>query len=110
MAPASLGAPAPTYPGDTPIDLHALYQQNAACGYTHPIELRPHHAQSIAMHLRGIQGVASVLVAASDSEMIELSAWMRAGLIEAITALADSATTTLDSLNERAAQAQGAQA
>lgn len=104
MALAPTGAHAPT--GDTPpLDLHALYQQQSACGYTYSLTLPPHSAAGIAARLRGINAAACVLIAANDGELLDIGAFIRAGLAEAINALADDAASILEHHNERAAAA-----
>lgn len=91
-----------------PLDLHSLYQQQAACGYTRDLVLHATQVQSLNASLRGINAVVAVLVAADDAEQIGISDWMRSGLTEAIRALSWGMTKELESANEHAREKGGA--
>ncbi len=102
MALASLGAPAPTpcAQESAPLDLHALYHQQSACGYTRNLTLRATQAQQLTASLRGITAITAVLMAESDDETLHLGNWLRAGLVEAVHSLAWSASNDLERINE----------
>lgn len=87
-----------------PIDLHRLYQQQAACGYTRDLLLSCSTVQGITARLRGISAITAVLIAADDSESLCLGAWLSAGLIEAVHALASDAHCDIERINNRAAK------
>lgn len=107
MALKSIGASAPVAPVENdepqPLNLHALYQQQAACGYTRDLVLRSTTAQGITARLRGISAITSILLASSDSETLHLGEWLQHGLIEAVSALAQDAHYDLEQVNESAA-------
>ena len=104
----SLGAPAPTPDADesAPLDLHALYHQQEACGYTRALTLSAHQVQNLMGHLRGIHAINAVLIASSDDSSLQLGQWLRCGLVEAANALAWAASNDLDTISERAHKEQ----
>ena len=91
----------------TPLDLHAMYRQQASCGYTRSLLLGPHTVQIIAARLRGISAIGAVLTAATDEESLAISGWMRGGLVDAVRYLAADAHADLERANERAAALEG---
>lgn len=94
-----------------PLSLHHLYHQQAAAGYSYDLTLHSHQVQKITANLRGINAIAAVLIAGDDGEQLELGAYLRGGLIEAISALSWDLTNRIERDNERAAKkAQGTQA
>lgn len=94
-------------PGDeqSPLDLHDLYHQQEAAGYSRDLTLPSHVVQSLAQSLRGINAVTAVLIA-GDNETLRLGDWLRGGLIEAANALSWSMSNDLERANEHAARAQ----
>ena len=91
-----------------PLNLHHLYQQQAACGYTRDLVLRAHQVQDLVSRLRGINAITAVLIAGDDTEQLHLGDWLRAGLTEAVGALAWDMTEHLERINERACKQEGA--
>lgn len=89
----------------TPLNLHAMYRQQASCGYTRSLLLVPHTVQSIAARLRGISAIGAVLTAATDDESLAIGEWMHAGLLDALRHLAADAHAALEHANERATNA-----
>lgn len=90
-----------------PFDLHAMYRQQAACGYTRSLLLMPRNVESIASRLRGISAIGAVLTAANDDESLVIGEWMRGGLLDALRHLAADAHADLERANERAAALEG---
>ena len=90
-----------------PLDLHAMYRQQATCGYTRSLLLVPYTMQSISARLRGISAIGAVLTAATDEESLAISGWMRGGLVDAVRYLAADAYADLEHANERAAALEG---
>lgn len=91
-----------------PLDLHRLYQQQAAGEYTRDLMLSRSTVQGITARLRGISAITAVLIAADDSEPLCLGAWLSAGLIEAVHALASDAHYDIERINNLAAKEGGA--
>ena len=91
-----------------PLDLHGLYRNQAACGYTRDLTLRSHIVQSITARLRGISTITAVLIASDNTEMLHLGDWLRAGLTEAISALASDAQDDIERINNQAQKERGA--
>ena len=89
----------------TPLNLHAMYRQQASCGYTRSLLLVPHTVQSIAARLRGISAIGAVLTAATDDESLVIGEWMHGGLLDALRYLAADAHADLEHANERATNA-----
>ena len=89
----------------TPLNLHAMYHQQASCGYTRSLLLVPHTVQSIAARLRGISAIGAVLTAATDDESLVIGEWMHGGLLDALRHLAADAHADLEHANERATNA-----
>lgn len=117
MALSSSCAPAPAFSFEQqaahseigPIDLHALYLQQSACGYTRDMALPAYTAEKLAGRLRGISVITNLLLAASDTEIVKLGDSMHFGLIEAMSHLAADASADLEIANDRAAKkAKGA--
>ena len=109
MAQAPAGAPASPRScaqDSAPIDLHHLYLEQVACGFTRDLKLYAHQAQDLATHLRGITAIASVLIASGHCDAMEIGPWMQHGLFEAIGALSHNATAKLESINDRAHKEQ----
>lgn len=109
MAPAHPGAAAPISPcahDGAPLNLHALYRQQSACGYTRSLTLHAAQAQQLTASLRGINAITAVLMAESDDETLHLGNWLRAGLVEAVHSIAWSATNDLERINEHAHKEQ----
>lgn len=93
--------PKHTYAADgKTFNLHDLYLRNSACGYPEKTLLPLGSAAKVAARLRGINAVSAVLIAGSDEGDIELGAWMRGGLAEAIHALAEDAFNELERCKE----------
>ena len=90
-----------------PLDLHALYRQQASRDYTRSLLLMPSTVESIASRLRGISTIAAVLTAATDDESLAISGWMRGGLVDAVRHLASDAHADLERANERATALEG---
>ena len=91
----------------TPLDLHAMYRQQASCGYTRSLLLGPHTVQIIAARLRGISAIGAVLTAATDDESLAIGEWMHAGLLDALRHLAADALTDLERANNCASVLEG---
>ena len=89
----------------TPLDLYAMYRQQASCGYTRSLLLGPHTVQSIAARLRGISAIGAVLTAATDDESLVIGEWMHSGLLDALRSLAADANADLERANKRATNA-----
>lgn len=83
------------------LDVHALFQERATCGYDRDLTLAAHEVQYITARLRGIGSISALLIAAGDRNEMKLSEWMESGLTEALHALAEDAQSILDSSNER---------
>lgn len=90
-----------------PLDLHAMYRQQATCDFTRSLLLVPSTVESIASRLRGISAIGAVLTAATDEESLAISGWMRGGLVDAVRYLAADAHADLERANERAAALEG---
>lgn len=82
------------------VDLHALYRRAAVCGYGDALTFTASNVQSIQARLRGITAVSAILIAEVGSTEIDLGAWMRSGLVEAVHALAADASREIDRLND----------
>ncbi|MNS50468.1 hypothetical protein D3C72_831180 [compost metagenome] len=78
------------------LDLHDVYNQNSECGFPKELLLSHGSAALIAARLRGINAVSAVLIAGNARDNLDLSDWMRGGLIEAIHALAEDAYGALE--------------
>ena len=91
----------------TPLNLHAMYRQQASCDFTRSLLLMPDTVESIASRLRGISAIGAVLTAATDEESLAISGWMRGGLVDAVRYLAADAHADLEHANERAAALEG---
>ena len=91
----------------TPLNLHAMYRQQASCDFTRSLLLMPNTVESIASRLRGISAIGAVLTAATDEESLAISGWMRGGLVDAVRYLAADAHADLERANERAAALEG---
>ena len=89
----------------TPLNLHAMYRQQASCDFTRSLLLVPHTVQSIAARLRGISAIGAVLTAATDDESLVIGEWMHGGLLDALRHLAADAHAALEHANERATNA-----
>lgn len=81
------------YSKGTPFKMHAHYRRDAGCDYA--VEV-----QRAARLMRGIQSCVAVL-ATERPETLELSGYIRPGLIEAIDELASEVTCELDDLSDR---------
>ena len=86
-------------PEEQPVDVHAAYQSQAACGYDRTLSLVPGQVQGIASRLRGISAISALLIAA-EGDQLKLSSWMRGGLQEALHDLAEDAHYVLERQNE----------
>ena len=89
----------------TPLNLHAMYRQQASCDFTRSLLLMPDTVESIAARLRGISAIGAVLTAATDDESLAIGEWMHAGLLDALRHLAADAHAALEHANERATNA-----
>ena len=89
----------------TPLNLHAMYRQQASCGFTRSLLLMPDTVESIASRLRGISAIGAVLTAATDDESLVIGEWMHGGLLDALRHLAADAHAALEHANERATNA-----
>ena len=89
----------------TPLDLHAMYRQQASCDFTRSLLLMPDTVESIASRLRGISAIGAVLTAATDDESLVIGEWMHGGLLDALRHLAADAHAALEHANERATNA-----
>lgn len=88
------------------VNVHDLFLEMSACGYTHSLTLSDTEAKGIASRLRGISAVSALLIAGGDEDSLELGDWMRSGLLEALHALADDAGSFLSRSNTRAQKGQ----
>ena len=91
----------------TPLNLHAMYRQQASCDFTRSLLLMPNTVESIASRLRGISAIGAVLTAATDDESLIIGEWLHGGLLDALRYLAADALSDLDRANERAAALEG---
>ena len=91
----------------TPLNLHAMYRQQASCDFTRSLLLVPHTVESIAARLRGISAIGAVLTAATDDESLAIGEWMHAGLLDALRHLAADALTDLERANNCASVLEG---
>ena len=91
----------------TPLNLHAMYRQQASCDFTRSLLLMPNTVESIASRLRGISAIGAVLTAATDDESLVIGEWMHGGLLDALRYLAADAHADLERANERAAALEG---
>ena len=89
----------------TPLNLHAMYRQQASCDFTRSLLLTPNTVESIASRLRGISAIGAVLTAATDDESLVIGEWMHGGLLDALRYLAADAHAALEHANERATNA-----
>ena len=89
----------------TPLNLHAIYRQQASCDFTRSLLLMPDTVESIASRLRGISAIGAVLTAATDDESLVIGEWMHGGLLDALRYLAGDAHAALEHANERATNA-----
>ena len=89
----------------TPLNLHAMYRQQASCDFTRSLLLMPDTVESIASRLRGISAIAALLTAATDDESLVIGEWMHGGLLDALRYLAADAHAALEHANERATNA-----
>ena len=89
----------------TPLNLHAMYRQQASCDFTRSLLLTPNTVESIASRLRGISAIGAVLTAATDDESLVIGEWMHGGLLDALRYLAADAHADLEHANERATNA-----
>ena len=89
----------------TPLNLHAMYRQQASCDFTRSLLLMPDTVESIAARLRGISAIGAVLTAATDDESLVIGEWMHGGLLDALRHLAADAHAALEHANERATNA-----
>ena len=89
----------------TPLNLHAMYRQQASCDFTRSLLLMPNTVESIASRLRGISAIGAVLTAATDDESLVIGEWMHGGLLDALRYLAGDAHADLEHANERATNA-----
>ena len=89
----------------TPLNLHAMYRQQASCDFTRSLLLMPNTVESIASRLRGISAIGAVLTAATDDESLVIGEWMHGGLLDALRYLAADAHAALEHANERATNA-----
>ena len=89
----------------TPLNLHAMYRQQASCDFTRSLLLMPDTVESIASRLRGISAIGAVLTAATDDESLVIGEWMHGGLLDALRHLAADAHAALEHANERATNA-----
>ena len=102
------GQTAPTKaPRSAPLDLHGLYQQQKACGYTRSLLLTPSTVQNIAARLRSISAIGAVLAAGTDEELLAVGNFIQGGLIDAINILACDASYELERADEHAAALEG---
>ena len=93
----------------TPLNLHAIYRQNRACGFDVATELRHHEAEGLAGRLRAISALSAVLLTTSGPE-VELGPYLQHGLVDAIRFLASDAMDDLEHANDRATNAALAEA
>ena len=88
----------------TPLNLHAIYRQNRACGFDVATELRHHEAEGLAGRLRAISALSAVLLTTGGPE-VDLGPYLQHGLVDAIRFLASDAMDDLEHANERATNA-----
>ena len=88
----------------TPLNLHAIYRQNRACGFDVATELRHHEAEGLAGRLRAISALSAVLLTTGGPE-VELGPYLQHGLVDAIRFLASDAMDDLEHANDRATNA-----
>ena len=88
----------------TPLNLHAIYRQNRACGFDVATELRHHEAEGLAGRLRAISALSAVLLMTGGPE-VDLGPYLQHGLVDAIRFLASDAMDDLEHANERATNA-----
>ena len=93
----------------TPLNLHAIYRQNRACGFDVATELRHHEAEGLAGRLRAISALSAVLLMTGGPE-VDLGPYLQHGLVDAIRFLASDAMDDLEHANERATNAALAEA
>ena len=93
----------------TPLNLHAIYRQNRACGFDVATELRHHEAEGLAGRLRAISALSAVLLTTGGPE-VELGPYLQHGLVDAIRFLASDAMDDLEHANDRATNAALAEA
>lgn len=86
------------------LDLHSEWKLNHDCGLDNDLDLHNHEVANMASRLRGISAIAQVLLVESPGVMT-MGDNMRAGLLDAIDALAVDANEYLERANIRAAQA-----
>ncbi len=86
------------------LDLHHEWKLNHDCGFSSDLDLHNHEVANMASRLRGISAIAQVLLVESPGVMT-MGDNMRAGLLDAIDALAVDANEYLERANIRAAQA-----
>ena len=91
----------------TPLNLHAMYRQQASCDFTRSLLLMPNTVESIASRLRGISAIGAVLTAATDDESLVIGEWMHGGLLDALRHLAADALTDLERANNCASVLEG---
>ena len=91
----------------TPLNLHAMYRQQASCDFTRSLLLMPDTVESIASRLRGISAIGAVLTAATDDESLVIGEWMHGGLLDALRHLAADALTDLERANNCASVLEG---
>lgn len=83
------------------LDVHALYKQQAGCGYDRDLGLSAFEVQGIAARLRGIRAISALFIAAGDSDALKLGGWIDGGLNDALQALAEDAHSILEQHNNR---------
>ena len=88
----------------TPLNLHAIYRQNRACGFDVATELRHHEAEGLAGRLRAISALSAVLLTTGGPE-VEIGPYLQHGLVDAIRFLASDAMDDLEHANDRATNA-----
>ena len=93
----------------TPLNLHAIYRQNRACGFDVATELRHHEAEGLAGRLRAISALSAVLLMTGGPE-VDLGPYLQHGLVDAIRFLASDAMDDLEHANDRATNAALAEA
>lgn len=86
------------------LDLHHEWKLNHDCGFSSDLDLHNHEVANMASRLRGISAIARVLLTENPDVLI-LGANIRAGLIEAIDALAIDTNEVLELANVRTVQA-----
>lgn len=91
---------------DEAVNLHEIYQRNSACGFNRALHLRTDDVQSLSSRLRGIRAISALFIATANSEAVDMSEWMRSGLVEAVHVLAGDAHVILELENERVEEAR----